>query len=222
MTGQVSIKNYETVGVNVREIYRYAGVQKVSLQDEELVEKCLQEAEGAFHFRVCYAVFPVQVAGDVVEFEFAKTTSKHLAKHLKNCDQAIVFCATIGLDIDRLIAKYGVVSPAKALTFQAIGAERIESLCELFYEEMRAKYNNLKPRFSPGYGDLDLAFQSDIFSALDCAKKVGVTLTDTLLMSPSKSVTAIMGISNQVCAREKAGCKGCDDKDCEFRREQWK
>ena len=129
-----------------------------------------------------------------------------------------MFCATIGLDIDRLIAKYGVVSPAKALVFQAIGAERIESLCELFCEEMGAEYGNLKPRFSPGYGDLDLAFQSAIFGALECPKKIGVTLTDTLLMTPSKSVTAVMGISNKPCGKEKSGCKGCNNQGCAFRR----
>ena len=219
MTGQVLIKNYDHVSVNVDEIFRYAGIQQVSLQDEELIKQCFVEAEGGFRFRVCYSVFPVQIMGDDVQFGFAKATSKHLAKHLANCDKAIVFCATIGLDIDRLIAKYGVLSPAKALAFQAIGAERIESLCELFDEEMRAEYNNLTPRFSPGYGDLDLAFQSAIFSVLDCSKKIGVTLTNTLLMTPSKSVTAIMGISNKACGKEKLGCKSCNNKGCGFRRE---
>lgn len=222
MTGQVFIQNYDAVCVNVEEIFRYAGVRKASSQDEALVKQCLLEAEGAFHYRVCYSVFPVQITGDEVDFGFAKTTSKDLAKSLEDCENAVVFCATIGLDIDRLIAKYGVVSPSKALTFQAIGAERIESLCELFCAEMRAKYIQLKPRFSPGYGDLNLAFQSSVFRALDCSKKIGVTLTDTLLMTPSKSVTAIMGISNKACEKEKSGCQSCENKDCEFRREQWK
>lgn len=222
MAGQVLIKNYDEVCIRAEEIFRCAGIQKVSSQDEALVKQCLLEAEGVFRFRVCYGVFPVQVTGDGVEFGFAKATSKDLAKCLENCDRAIVFCATIGLDIDRLIAKYGVISPAKALAFQAIGSERIESLCERFCDEMGKEYGDLTPRFSPGYGDLDLAFQSAIFGVLDCSKSIGVTLTDALLMTPSKSVTAIMGISNTPCGQEKSGCKGCNKMDCEFRREQWK
>ena len=50
-----------------------------------------------------------------------------------------------------------------------------------------------KPRFSPGYGDLSLEVQKEIFSLLDCPRKIGVSLGDSLLMTPSKSVTAIIG-----------------------------
>ena len=222
MIGQVLTKNYNAVSINANEILRYAGVKKASLSDKQLIDECLLETEGVFRFSVCYSVFPVNITENQVDLSFAKTTSKNLAKNLKDCDKAVVFCATIGLGIDRLISKYGVISPAKALIFQAIGAERIESLCNLFNEETAKEYKNLKPRFSPGYGDLDLAFQADIFRALDCSKKIGVNLTNEFLMSPSKSVTAIIGISNKKCNKENLDCENCKKLDCEFRRELWK
>ena len=80
----------------------------------------------------------------------------------------------------------------------ALGAERIESLCETFCKELslksRAKGACVTPRFSPGYGDLPLTFQKEIFRVLDCPRQIGLSLNESLLMSPSKSVTAIMGI----------------------------
>ena len=81
------------------------------------------------------------------------------------------------------------------MIFQAIGTERIESLCDTFCGEYSKEKNvNLKPRFSPGYGDLSLETQKDIFIILDCPRKIGVTLNESFLMSPSKSVTAFVGI----------------------------
>lgn len=218
MIGQVLIKNYNTVSINTNEILRYAGVKKASINDKQLIDECLLETKDVFRYSVCYAIFPVNVTKNEVDLGFIKTTSKNLADNLKDCDKAIVFCSTIGLGIDRLIAKYGVISPSKALIFQAIGAERIESLCNLFNEEMVKEYKNLKPRFSPGYGDLDLNLQADIFRALDCSKKIGVNLTDKFLMMPSKSVTAIIGISNKKCNKDNLDCKNCNLQDCVFRR----
>lgn len=111
----------------------------------------------------------------------------------------IIFAATIGVGVDRLISKYSRLSPTKALCFQAIGAERVEALCDEFCNKMKTELEKdgekVKPRFSPGYGDLPLETQKMIFSLLDCPKRIGVTLGDTLLMSPSKSVTAFVGIT---------------------------
>jgi cobalamin-dependent methionine synthase I len=108
------------------------------------------------------------------------------AKFLDGKDEAVLFAATVGLGVDRLIHRYASVSPVKALLFQAIGAERIETLCEAFCKEL-----GLKKRFSPGYADLALETQRGIFAALGCEKRLGISLTDSLLMTPTKSVTAI-------------------------------
>jgi cobalamin-dependent methionine synthase I len=112
--------------------------------------------------------------------------SGSLARFLEGSERVTVFAATVGLGVDRLINRYVSVSPVKALLFQAIGAERIEALCENFCKEL-----GLKKRFSPGYGDFALAAQREIFSLLGCEKRIGLSLTDSLLMTPTKSVTAI-------------------------------
>ena len=82
---------------------------------------------------------------------------------------------------------------------------------------------DIKPRFSPGYGDVPLEIQKDIVMLLDCAKRIGVSLNDSLLMSPSKSVTAFIGLqepSGKMDKREVKStnkCAACAKTDCDFR-----
>ena len=162
------------------------------------------------------------MSGDGVDLSFVKADSKGLAKNLEGCESAVIFGATVGIGVDRLISKYSRISPVKALIFQGIGAERIESLCDAFCDKLsvlKGEENRfLRPRFSPGYGDLALTVQKDIFKVLDCERKIGLTLNESLLMSPSKSVTAIVGVSEkpQKCKANK--CDTCDiSQDCQFR-----
>lgn len=194
MSTAVIQKTYSAPAVNKTEILRYAGVKESTTEIDALLEECLQETKNAFCYRVCYALFPLAFQDGKVDLDFTTVQSKSLEKNLNGCHHFIVFCATVGIEIDRLIAKYSVLSPTKALLFQALGAERIESLCDAFYQEMAAAYHNTRPRFSPGYGDLPIQLQEKIIDQLQTYKHIGVGLTQSLLMSPSKSVTAIIGI----------------------------
>lgn len=189
----VNIKNYndesELKAINKSEIARYCG----GTPDNKIlpvIEECIAEAKPFLSPKICFCKTPVSVFETAVEFPFARVESKDLAKNLKGFKKAVVFCATVGLGIDRLIAKYGTISPVKSLVFEGLGSERIEALCNSFCKDFKTE----RPRFSPGYGDLDIGFQTEIFKVLQCTKKIGVTLNESLLMSPSKSVTAIMGV----------------------------
>ena len=185
--------NYSAPPINRREALRYAGVRGDSPEAEALLEGCISEAEKVLSYKLCYAEYPLTRVENSLDFGFATVESEKLAAHLSGCDSAIVFAATVGIGIDRLIAKYGKTSPTKALLLQGLGAERIETLCDLFSDELSREGYSLTSRFSAGYGDLTLEFQREIFRALDCPRSIGLTLTDSLLMSPTKSITAIIG-----------------------------
>lgn len=217
MATVIYVKNYAPPKISVKEILRYAGSKERSREMDTLLQECIKEAEGKLSYKVCYAQFPVAVLEDGVDLGFTFVRSKSLASNLKNCSRCILFAATVGVGIDRLIAKYTVLSPTKALLFQAIGAERIESLCDSFNREMQEKYKAVKPRFSAGYGDFPIETQKDIFVALECPKKIGVHLNESLLLSPSKSVTAIIGVCEKKDSEEKQGCFCCEKTDCDFR-----
>ncbi len=160
-----------------------------------------------------------------VSFPFARAESRGLARAFSCCREALVFAATVGLAMDRLIARFERVSPARALLLHGIGAERIEALCDAFCASERARLAaeeglSLRPRFSPGYGDLPLEFQRDIFRFLSPEKHIGLTLTRALTMSPTKSVTAIAVIAPPQTGRASAGgCALCTLTDCPYRRE---
>ena len=197
----IQVKTYDPPRINEKEILRYAGVRDKNADVENikaLLSECLAELDGKLSYRVCYTEFNVRKENGEMDLGFVKVRSNSLEKNLKDSREIILFAATVGIEIDRFISRYSVISPSKAYMFQAIGAERIEALCNAFCDDMaaeKARQNKvISNRFSVGYGDLSLSLQRDIFLVLGCEKNIGLTLNDCLLMSPSKSVTAIIGV----------------------------
>ena len=217
----VVAKIYKEPPVCEKEILRYAGCKATGLPEEaqmnQLLHECLEEVLPKLTYKVCYMETPLVLEETVCDFACLKVESKDLAKNLQGCEKAVLFAATIGVEIDRLIAKFGRISPAKAVMIQAIGAERIESLCDIFCAELEEEAGSLRPRFSPGYGDLALETQKDIFRVLNCNKHIGLSLNDSMLMSPSKSVTAFVGISKDGERKAINKCALCKHTECAYR-----
>ena len=198
MKSKVYIKMYDAPKIDKKEVLRYAGVRDEDDGALSLLDSCIKDSESAFGYRICYSRYPVSVDGDSIDLGFSRVSSHSLALCLCNCDEVVVFCATVGVEIDRLIRRYSLTSPAIATMLQAFGSERVEALCDAFCADIEKEIGRkLRPRFSPGYGDLPLDLQREIFSCLE-PSKIGVTLTENLFMSPSKSVTAIIGIKREI------------------------
>ena len=190
-------KIYESPAVREKEILRYAGCAEADAVTASLMEDCLTEAADALAYKVCYRELPVKIDGEKCDFGVFSVLSHQLARNLENCTRVLLLAATVGVGIDRLIQKYSRIAPSRALMLQAIGAERIEALCDAFCDDMEKEMGvSLRPRFSPGYGDLPMGVQKDIISLLEAPKRIGLSLNDSLLMSPTKSVTAFAGITN--------------------------
>lgn len=190
----VQFKTYSLPDCDIKEILRYA---KTKSADGLPLDECIKELEG-LKGMVAFAEFDIENNSEEIDLGFAKTVSKDLHKALGQSEKALVFAATLGLVPDRLTAKYARLSPVKSVLIQAIATERIEALCDLFCKEQKEYYRSLgldlKPRFSPGYGDLPLAMQRKLLPALNSERLLGITLSESLLMMPTKSVTAIAGI----------------------------
>ncbi len=220
MKSVISLKTYDEPLFREKEILRYAGCREVDSSVSALLSDCVGEARKVLLYKVFFRVFSVKTDGEFCDFGDFGVKSAKLAANLADCEKAVIFAATLGVGIDRLIAKYGRISPSKALMFQAMGAERIEALCDKFCSDIETDCGALlRPRFSPGYGDFPLECQRDIFRLLDCARKIGLTLSDSLLMSPSKSVTAVVGMGGKERTNELITnkCGSCGMKDCVFR-----
>ena len=196
MLDGVFIKNYLPPTVNEREIFRYAGQKtQPSVALQTLLNECLSEVLPLLAYRVCYLT---GTTAQIIRALGNCYTGELIKNRLSQAEYAVVFGATVGIEIDRLIVRYGDISPAKALLLQAVGAERIESVCNAFCEDLNGEYANkglkASARFSAGYGDFPLSAQKRIFQLLTPEKKIGLTLNESLLMSPTKSVTAIVPI----------------------------
>ena len=212
----VSVKTYTALpDFDRREILRYAGAREENEELQALLDECLRECDGVFSYRVCY----LELAKTEFFTRFGQSETAKI--WTENCERVAVFAATVGLGIDRLINRYASVSTAKALLMQAIGAERIETLCEQFCKEYPSDGGGCGRRFSPGYGDFPLTAQREIFALLTPSKHIGVTLTDALLMSPTKSVTAVFGIKNTTYDKEseRENCALCGKIDCAFKKD---
>lgn len=191
----VYTKIFDAPELDRAEIRRYARVSCIERETENMIDSCLKECLGELSYKVCYAELPCSVADDTIDTGAFSVRSAALSRVLRGYDGLIVFAATVGARIDRLIQRCAKLSPARAVIFQAIGAERVESLCKSFSLDLAKEYAEVGNRFSPGYGDLPLEFQRDVFSLILPERYIGVTLSDSLIMSPSKSVTAVLGIS---------------------------
>ena len=148
--------------------------------------------------RACYARLPIAFCGDKIKIGDLYMNSESLKKRLSGCEFAYVFAATVGYEVDRVVRASSVKSGLLGLAADAAGSAAIEeacdSLCEIFSKiESGAGYST-KTRFSCGYGDLSIEYQGEILGMLDAKKNIGVTLTLGGMMTPTKTVTAIVGV----------------------------
>ena len=138
---------------------------------------------------------------NIIKFADVSIQSKDLSKNLSNCESVIIFAITIGSGADLLIKKYSKINPALAAILQATGSMFVESYAEKINEliKIEAKQIGYKthPRFSPGYGDLSLSTQNIFFRLLNCTQKIGLTLMDSFIMAPEKSITAFIGLEKE-------------------------
>ena len=141
-------------------------------------------------------------------------------KMLADCRQYAVLVCTLGAEFDLWVRREQMRDMARAAMLDALGSAYIEAACDAAEEAIRARLPGLylTDRFSPGYGDLPLAVQPTLLT-LAGGSRIGVTLTDTMLMVPQKSVTAIIGLADKQQMARIRGCAHCAlNQSCEYRK----
>ncbi len=214
------------IPVDYNEITRYLGYRGVKPTPEvnARIDTCVKKIHEVIVPRFTYQIFDLTSPKEpVLSFAGISVRSQNLYKNVKGCDRIVMFAATIGIGIDRLIARAELTSMTDAAIYQAAGAAFIESYCDIVNRQINETAARdgyfARPRFSPGYGDLPLAMQTDFARILNMNKTCGISLSETLLMTPSKSVTALIGLSktNEPCIIQ--GCEACANAaKCEFCR----
>lgn len=161
------------------------------------VDLCIEEFNKAVNYRYAYVTVPVELAGEnVCNLSFGNIQSANLYDALKGCKTAIILAVTTGIDVDRMLNKYSVISASRHFIADAIGSAATESFCD-YMDDLLRKNPDKPHRFSPGYGDLELGIQPHLLDLLNASKNLGITINKSLLMTPVKSITAIMGVCDE-------------------------
>lgn len=205
--------------VDIRQAARYFGAR--GEPDEgtlTLLEKCAAPLLAAATPRA------VWLEADVDSLtEAGILAGRDVYRHLEGCAQALLLAVTVGPGVDAQIRRAGVGDIAASVASDAVGSVLAEQAADAAEAELRqwaareGKY--LTGRYSPGYGDWPLAVQPKVGAALDTVRRAGICVLDTNLMTPRKSITAILGLSDHPVKGHLAGCGHCVLRTrCEYRK----
>ena len=179
----------------IKEAVRYLGYGRNAADEKTLalIKDAFAELERTAAPRSVCRIFDVDQTKDGrIMIGNMEIDSVSLSRNLKGCAKAVLFGATLGAGTDQLIRRASVSDMAKAVIMQACAAAFLEEYCDeeqlRIGREMEDQGLYLRPRFSPGYGDFDIRYQEPIMRILDCAKSIGLTMTDSFMMTDRTSV----------------------------------
>ena len=187
--------------INKKEAALYLGYGKN--EPDQVILNLMDECEGplmeACHPSFCYGIFDIELCSEerVVLSECdLELTGKDIVKLLTGCSKAVLFAATLGTGVDTLMRRLQVGSMPKAILTDAMAGAAIEQICNDFQEELAVQFPDLKQtmRYSPGYGDLPLSIQRKLLETLSAGKRIGLSVTEGNMLTPLKSVTAVIGL----------------------------
>lgn len=208
----------------MREAARYLGYGRNEIDAPilALMEACFEELEEIAEVRWTYNIFSCTVLPGKLIIAGQVFKSNNLCKNLSGCEEVLFFAVTLGAEVDRRLKRYQIMEVSRAAVLQACAAAYLEEACDHYQEQLEEKYRKegkyLRPRFSPGYGDFAIQYQEEVLKMLDAAKKIGLTRTESYMLTPSKSVTALIGVGREQTRCPKSGCEVCEKKDCAYRR----
>lgn len=211
--------------IDQKEALRYLGY--VGNKPEENIQKILNECESnvldMIDPRYIYKCFDIISNQDKIVLDNCKLelTGNDIVNHLKGCTKVILMCATLSINMDRFIRVTQITDMTKAVIIDSLASVAIEKICDNIQDDIMEEFSGYFQtyRYSPGYGDFPIEIQKDFLSVLDAPKRIGLTSTDDCILTPKKSVTAVIGLSETQLRTEKRGCQSCNMKDtCIYRK----
>ncbi len=212
----------DSLNFDKKEILRYMGCKSETPEIKAMIAEFLPKVKSVISPKGSFQYLPIRIIDKKIHLADKVVESENLAKNLEGCEGAVVFALSLGIGADRLISKCFAMSPAAAVCADAISTAAVESYADMLSQEIKniLHKDNLytRPRFSPGYGDFPLDFQPFFLKLTNAERTLGITLTQRIVMMPTKSVTAIMGVSKSDLKCVKGGCELCENANCKYRR----
>jgi 5-methyltetrahydrofolate--homocysteine methyltransferase len=211
--------------LNRNEAIRYMGQADGQCDDklQKVMDECEKIILNAVKPRYLYKCFEISECEEGVSVIGTSLILKgnDIKKHLKGCDRAVLMCATLSSDIDRQIRVAELSDILRALALDCLASTAVEQLCdkvELLIKEEFGEYE-MTFRYGLGYGDLPISQQNEFLTVLNAPKVIGLNVTESNILTPRKSVTAIIGLSKNKIPAAKRGCAVCNMREiCSFRK----
>ena len=211
------------------EIMRWLHMTEDSAPElQAMLDTCIADLCRAVKPRTVWRLLPVTHTESGVTLGALPLGGRDIAKHLAGCDNAILLAATLSSAADDLIRRAEHSDLMRAVMLDSAAGAAVEHVCNTLENDLRARfsaeYPYLTERFSAGYGDFPLSQQRDLIAMLDAPRKIGLTVTQNQMLLPLKSVTAVIGLSQQPTEdARRFGCgKSCAEcpyrGDCKNRR----
>lgn len=215
----------EKITIRRQEVWRYLGLgdQKPDAMLADKIESACAQLEAVMVPKEIHMRLPLHIQDEETFFlQNHSFQSRDMVRHLKNCQEVVLFAATLGTGVDQLIRRSEVLDMSMAVILQACAAEAIESWCDMCEAELSKEMENehlyLRPRFSPGYGDFSIHYQQELLQMLQTPKRIGLTVTENYLMVPIKSVSALIGLTTHKESCHVHKCQSCPQVHCPFRK----
>lgn len=210
--------NVELRGIPVREVLHFLGwrgtpADRQTLEGiREMTDLVLEKLQP----RVVYLKREILRSG-ALEGTSLIPRGNAVQSMLSPCKEAILLAGTFGAQSERMLLRMQVQDVSKALLLDAVLSAGVEALMdaqeEAFRSQIEAEGRYLTDRFSPGYGDMPIAQTREICEVLDTQRRIGLTVSQSGIMIPRKSVTAVMGISDKPVTRRLKGCAACENRE---------
>ncbi len=209
-------------GISRRETLKYLGYAGSPLPEDVLEQLSAGEREILQRAapRVLWRLFDRGPAGELAGTGYTPA-GDDIRDLLRDCDQVILMAATLGMETEALLRRTQASDMARAVILDAAASAAIENVCDNLCADLAEAFapRCLTDRFSPGYGDMPVSQQAELFRLLDISRRIGISLSESGLMVPQKSVTALIGVSDRPQGRRSRGCEACAmSADCAYRK----
>ncbi|MDR1066175.1 MAG: hypothetical protein LBL35_01900 [Clostridiales bacterium] len=196
------------------ETLRYLGYsgQDISPDLEARIRAAMDECAGIAAPRKVWREFGYSENGEVLGASLV-LPGDDIKRRLKGCERVVIMAATLGVSVDAAISRYETTDLSYCVLLDAAATSMIEAACDEMEAEISARAGAfLGERYSPGYGDMPIEIQPRVLAALEAGKKIGLMCTPSFIMTPRKSVTAILGVSKNKRPRGDK-CSNCSMRD---------
>lgn len=208
--------------VNVSEALRYLGYgsNEPDPNMKELLSLCEKELLKNVHPNYVFKVFDLDDECNLMNCDFT-LQGNDIKRHLENCEKAVLMCVTLSSDVDRLIRIKQIGNMAQATIIDSMASALVEQACDQVEKMIKEELPGYRFtwRYGLGYGDFPLEGQKQFLNVLDAQKKVGVCVSDSFMLTPTKSVTCIIGAGREKVHEEKRSCEFCNLQGrCQYRK----